>query len=158
MRLALHGGKPIVSHEFRRFKHPQISTRQEKRIISQLNEAISIYDNSGIYHKLESSLEKRLGVKHVLTVNSGTTALFSMFFSLNLQPGDEVIVPDYTFFATATPLFILGAVPILADCRPNGNIDSVSVQAKICPKTRAIVMTHMWGIPCDIDDLQKVAV
>jgi perosamine synthetase len=76
---------------------------------------------------------------------------------MDLKPGDEVIVPAYTFFATVTPLFQTGAHPILADAGPDGNIDPQQVKNLIGTRTRAIVATHMWGVPADVVALRQIA-
>jgi perosamine synthetase len=156
MYLAINGGTPIIPAKYQLFPHPQITNGLQQAILGQLNDAISIYDNGGIYEKLESRFREYFGLKYVLSVNSGTTALFSMYYGANLQPGDEVVVPAYTFFATATPLFPLGVIPILADADDSGNIDPRDVADKISPRTKAVVVTHMWGIPCDMQAIRRV--
>jgi dTDP-4-amino-4,6-dideoxygalactose transaminase len=68
-----------------------------------------------------------------------------------------MIVPNYTFFATATPLFILGAIPVLVDCQlKDGNIDPIKIEAAITSKTKAVIITHMWGIPCDMEEISLI--
>jgi perosamine synthetase len=156
MKLAIHGGSPAVPPELRQFRHPEITDELRSAVLAQLDEQISIYDNGGVYGELERKLAELVGARHVLSVNSGTTALLSMFYGHGIGPGDEVIVPAYTFFATATPLFRLGAVPVLADCDESGNLSAVSVARRLTPKTRAVVATHMWGIPCDLEALRAV--
>ena len=155
--LALKGGRPAVPEALGKEHHPQLSERMRQLVLSQLTDQISIYDNGGIYERLESALKEKWNLPSALTVNSGTTALYTMFYGAGLVPGDEVIVPSYTFFATATPLFPLGVRPVLADCLDNGNIDPDSVAALVSVRTKAVVCTHMWGIPCDMDELQAVA-
>lgn len=96
--------------------------------------------------------------RHSLAVSSGTTALLAAFFALGFGAGDEVIVPDYTFFSTATPLLLLGATPVLADVsEPEGTIDPAEVEALISPHTVGIVITHLWGHPADMDALLAIA-
>tara|TARA_B100000745_G_scaffold290137_1_gene228797 strand:+ start:968 stop:2200 length:1233 start_codon:yes stop_codon:yes gene_type:complete len=148
--------KFIIPKQYQYFEHPQIDTDIRVSVLRQLEEDISIYDNGGIYKKLENALAKLFPAKYLLTVSNGTNALYSMFFGSNIGYKDEVIVPAYTFFATATPLFQLGAVPILCDSEENGNISAKDVEKLITPKTKAVVITHMWGIPCDMDSLSKV--
>jgi perosamine synthetase len=156
MRLAINGGPCAVTPELRQFRHPEITEELRSAVLAQLDEQISIYDNGGIYGELERGLAALVGARHVLSVNSGTTALLSMYYGHEIGPGDEVVVPAYTFFATATPLFRLGAVPVLADCDESGNLSAASVSRQLTPKTRAVVVTHMWGIPGDLDALGAV--
>lgn len=108
--------------------------------------------------ELESAFAARHGRRYALAVCSGTTALLAAFFALGFGPGDEVIVPDYTFFSTATPLLLLGATPVLADVRiPDGTIDPDEVSALVGPRTAGLVMTHLWGQPCDVEALDRIA-
>ena len=76
-------------------------------------------------------------------MSNGTNALYSMFFGANIGYKDEVIVPAYTFFATATPLFQLGVIPVMCDSEDNGNISAQAIEKLITPKTKAVVITHM---------------
>lgn len=80
-----------------------------------------------------------------------------MYAGCDLQPGDEVISPTYTFYATVTPMVFTRAKPVFADRKEDGNIDPWEIEKKITDKTKAIVVTHMWGIPCDMDTITAVA-
>jgi perosamine synthetase len=156
-KLAINGGKQTVPSEYRIFAHPQIGFDTIKLINNQLEKSISIYDNSGIYSTLETQIKEIFNLNKILTTNSGTSALYSMYFGCNLGIGDNVIVPSYTFFATATPLISLGVQLKFADCfRDNGNVMYEKIKEKIDNKTKAIIVTHMWGIPCDMDEIQKI--
>jgi perosamine synthetase len=126
-------------------------------IIDQLFTDISLYDNGGIYAELENFFRDLSRQDYVLSVNSGTTALFSAYYGLAVAPGSEVIVPAYTFFATATPLVLLGARIKFADADEFGGIDVENLRSRITNSTAAIVVTHMWGIPCDMDSLIRAA-
>lgn len=157
MKLAIKGGTPIIPQKYESFVHPQINEKLKNSVVKQLHRDISIYDNGGIYKEFEGDFRKLFNFNgHVLTTNSGTTALYSMFFGLDIKPGDEVIVPSYTFFATATPLVHFGAIIKFADCLDNGNIDPIKVEELITEKTKAVVVTHMWGIPCDMEELIRI--
>ncbi|WP_376770557.1 DegT/DnrJ/EryC1/StrS family aminotransferase [Lentzea indica] len=126
-------------------------------MVEQLGENISIYDRSGVVAELEDALANYFGVKHAVSMSSGTAALHAAYAACLIEPGDEVIVPAYTFFATATPLLHLGAIPVLADCDETGNISVTEVASKITPNTVAIVATHMWGIPANLPALRALA-
>lgn len=76
-----------------------------------------------------------------------------MFEALCLQPGDEILCPVYTFFATATPMLQYGAVPIFCDTLEDGNIDPNEILKRQTPKTKAIIVTHMWGLPCRMSEI-----
>jgi dTDP-4-amino-4,6-dideoxygalactose transaminase/8-oxo-dGTP pyrophosphatase MutT (NUDIX family) len=139
------------------YEHPIISDEVVDSVTRQLFDDISLYDNGGIYREVEDALKELFQVPYGLTVCNGTSALFSMYYGAGIGHGDEVIVPAYTFFATASPLFLLGAVPVLVDCDESGNIDPEQVSEKVTSRTKAIVITHMWGIPGKMDRLAAVA-
>jgi dTDP-4-amino-4,6-dideoxygalactose transaminase len=84
-------------------------------------------------------------------------ALFSAYEGLELGPGDELIVPAYTFFATVSPLVQFGVFLRQVDADYNGNVDPSEVERHITPRTKAIVITHMWGHPCQTEQIKSIA-
>ena len=156
-KLAIYGGKPILENGAGKFNHPVITKKIEEAVIEQLHDTISIYDNSNIFKKFETEFAKYHNKTYGIVTNSGTTALWSLYDAINLKKGDEVIVPIYTFFATVTPIFQTGATPIFVDCDETGNIDYKKIEEKITPNTKAIMVTHMWGYPCKMDELRRIA-
>jgi len=157
-KLALHGGEPILAASpSNRFVWPVVDEATRTAVNNQLMTSISIYDRSGVIEELEQRLEARFSVSHALLTSSGTAALHSIYAALRLGPDDEVIVPVYTFFATVTPLLTTGATPVFVDCDGNGNLDPAEVKRHITGRTRAIVVTHMWGLPADVSALAAVA-
>lgn len=155
--LALLGGTPSVTTPGPHFIWPSIAEETTKAVTDQLAAGISIYDRSGVIEELEDALASYHGMRHAVLTSSGTAALYSMYAAVGIKPGAEVIVPAYTFFATVTPLLHLGAIPVLADCDENGNLDPKDVAERITDKTSAIVGTHMWGRPADVAALRAVA-
>ncbi|GLY53593.1 DegT/DnrJ/EryC1/StrS family aminotransferase [Lentzea sp. NBRC 102530] len=155
--LALLGGEPAIRQPRPHFSWPPITEQSKQAVADQLAESVSIYDRSGVVAELEDALADYFGVRHAVLMSSGTAALHAMYAASLIEPGDEVIVPAYTFFATATPLLHLGAIPVLADCDETGNISVTEVAAKLTPKTAAIVATHMWGIPANLPALRALA-
>lgn len=107
----------------------------------------------------EKNFRDLTGCSYALPVNSGTATLHSAFFALGVRPGDEVIVPSYTFFASATPLFQLGAKPVFCEIDPRTlTADPVDVERRITPRTKAICVVHVWGNPANMQafcDLSK---
>jgi dTDP-4-amino-4,6-dideoxygalactose transaminase len=86
-----------------------------------------------------------------LSTSSGTSALQAGYVGLGLAPGDEAIVPTYSFHATVAPLFMLGVVPVLCDVEADtGNIDVADAASRVTERTKAVVVTHMWGLPVDV--------
>jgi perosamine synthetase len=155
--LALLGGTPAVILPKPHFTWPPITDATSKAVADQLGRSVSIYDRSGVVAELEDALADYFGVRHALLTSSGTAALYSMYAAAGIGPGMEVIVPAYTFFATVTPLLHLGAIPVLAECDERGNLDPADVTARITHRTRAIVVTHMWGTPADVGELRRIA-
>ncbi|ASO21299.1 dTDP-4-amino-4,6-dideoxygalactose transaminase [Actinoalloteichus hoggarensis] len=154
--LALLGGNPVITQAGPHFSWPPLDEQSEAAIIGQLRHSISIYDRAGVVERLEEALCDYHGVTHAVLTSSGTAALHSMYSASGLGPGDEVIVPAYTFFATVTPLLHLGATPVLADCDESGNLDSRDVARRITERTKAVVVTHIWGVPAAMQALKAV--
>lgn len=155
--LALLGGTPTITMPAPHFSWPPLTEDTTKAVLNQLDEAISVYDRSGIVARLEDALADYFGVRHALLTSSGTAALYSLYAGCRIGPDDEVIVPAYTFFATVTPLLHLGATPVLADCDEHGNLDPRDVARRITERTFAIVVTHLWGTPANMDALRALA-
>ncbi|HTE22491.1 MAG TPA: DegT/DnrJ/EryC1/StrS family aminotransferase [Candidatus Limnocylindria bacterium] len=136
---------------------PRITKNTEAAVRAEINKGeISIYDRSGIFEKFEDAFATSLDRKYGLVVSSGTAGLHTAMVACGFMPGDEVICPAYTFFATVTPIFQTGAVPILCDARADGNINPIEIEKLITPKTKAIIITHMWGMPCDMDSILDI--
>lgn len=154
--LAINGGKKIIKNNYPHFVWPIINNKIERAVVAQLHESISIYDSSGIFERFESDFGKYHDRKYTLLCSSGTLAIHSMFVAAGFQQGDEVICPAYTFFATVSPLLFTGAKPVLCDCDQNGNIDPEEIKRKITSSTKGIIITHMWGIPCQLDKIIQI--
>nr|WP_251076747.1 aminotransferase class I/II-fold pyridoxal phosphate-dependent enzyme [Streptomyces benahoarensis] len=151
--LALLGGPPAITIPGPHFAWPLIEDRDVEAVTSQLMSAVSIAGRSGIVAELEDALAAFLGVRHTVTTCTGTAALHSMYAAAGIGPGDEVIVPALTFHATATPLFHLGARPVLADVDTHGQLDLNDAARRITARTKAIVAVHLWGLPENMDAL-----
>ena len=106
---------------------------------------------------LEEAVAERAGVRHALAVNSGTSALYLALAGLGVGPGDEVIVPGFTYVASISSIVYARARPVLAEVDDTLNLDPVDVEARITPRTKAIVAVHMLGNPARLDELRAVA-
>ena len=106
---------------------------------------------------IEQSVAELMGVRHALGVNSGTSALWILMSALGIGPGDEVIVPGFTFVASMSSIIYAGAKPVLAEIDETFNLDPRDVEARITSKTKAILAVHMLGAPCDLDALCDIA-
>ncbi|MGB4726710.1 MAG: dTDP-4-amino-4,6-dideoxygalactose transaminase [Thermogutta sp.] len=103
-------------------------------------------------------LEERFDIRKVLLVPSGTAALELAAMLCNLQPGDEVIMPSYTFVSTASAFVRVGARPVFVDIRPDTlNIDETKIEAAITERTRVIVPVHYGGVSCEMDRIMDIA-
>ncbi|KAI1452115.1 DegT/DnrJ/EryC1/StrS aminotransferase family-domain-containing protein [Annulohypoxylon moriforme] len=139
------------------FPWPIITSDTEKAIVRQLHSPAAIYDRSNIIETFEDRWRKLHGLKHVLVCCSGTTAILHMFEALDLKPGDEILCPVYTFFATVTPMLQYGAVPVFCDSLEDGNLDPNEILQRSTPRTKAVIVTHMWGLPCRMAEIVKNA-
>ena len=109
-------------------------------------------------NELETELAQSLGVPHVISCASGSDALLLALMSLDIRSGDEVILPSYTFFATASAITRLGAIPIFADIDPLTYLMSpADVERKISKRCRAIVPVHLFGRTADMDAIVPIA-
>ncbi|HQN65557.1 MAG TPA: dTDP-4-amino-4,6-dideoxygalactose transaminase [Methylophilus sp.] len=108
--------------------------------------------------KCHAWLEQQTGTKKALLTHSCTAALEMAAILADIQPGDEVIMPSYTFVSTANAFVLRGAVPVFVDIRPDTlNIDETKIEAAITPKTKAIVPVHYAGVGCEMDTIMDIA-
>ena len=136
---------------------------QDATLRPEIRTAVDAVLRSGTYvggaqgAALESELSATLGVRDVIVVNSGTDALVLSLRAAGIGPGDEVVVPTFTFAATATAVSLAGARPVFADCVPSGfNVDPAAVAAAVTTRTRAVIAVHLFGEPADLDGLADV--
>lgn len=107
---------------------------------------------------LEEEFADYCGTKYCKAVNNGTSALLAIYYSLGLKPGDEVIIPSFSFIATANCLKPFGLKPVFADIDPiTFNIDLESIRKKITPKTKAIMPVHLYGLCADMKGINELA-
>lgn len=107
---------------------------------------------------LEQEVASLCGVAHGVGTGSGTDALILALRSCGVSAGDEVILPPFTFVATASAVSALNATPVFADIQPNTyNIDPAQIERRLTPRTRAIVVVHLYGLPADMDRIMDIA-
>lgn len=155
MNLAINGGTPVSDVPLQ-FNWPIIDEAVERTIVKQLHESISIYDDSGVFQEFETTFAEHHHMPYALLVNSGTSGLQSAYYSMMLRPGDEVVCPVYTFHATVSPMMHFGLVPIMVDCDMYGQIDPELIEKAITDKTKAVIVTHMWGYAVDVEKVRKI--
>lgn len=153
--LAINGGKPVRKKPFPSW--PIFGKAEEKALIEVLRSGkwgIGGEKNA----EFSQAYAKWLGVRRVVTCTNGTAAIEIALRAVGVKPADEVIVPSYTFVATASSVLSIGAVPVFADIEPETYMmDPDSVEAVITPKTKAIIPVYIGGGPADLDRILKIA-
>ena len=136
------------------------SDRIEGRLLERLRSVLhhGAYIMGPELTELEAALAKFVGVKHALTVASGTDALLVSLMALGIKAGDEVITTPFSFFATVEVIALLGAVPVFVDIDPvTYNLDVTKLQAAITNKTKAIMPVSLYGQCADFDEINAIA-
>jgi perosamine synthetase len=135
---------------------PQISKKEQKAVIRVLKSGILAQGPE--VRKFEEEFSKIVGNRDCVAVNSGTSALHLCLISLGIGPGDQVIVPSFTFAATANVVALVGATPIFVDINPNTYcIDPQQINNAITKNTKAIIAVHLYGLPAAMYEIQKIA-
>lgn len=161
--LAIHGGAPVRTEPLPPGTHgvAEIGREEEEAVLKVLREK-RVFRFSGDQEKsetaqLEKGFAEMTGHTYALAVNSGTSALFCALVGVDVGPGDEVILPGYTYIASAAAIVAVGAVPVIAEIDNSLTIDPEDVRKKITPHTKAIMPVHMRGTPCRMDEIMAIA-
>lgn len=140
---------------------PWIDNEEKQEVIKVLDEnaLTSAARNGGKrVQEFESSLRTFLNVKHAISVNSGTAALHAALLALDIKTGDEVLLPSFTFVATANSVIASGAKPVFVDINTKDyTIDLHDLKRKISKKSKAIIPVHLYGHPSDLCELNEIA-
>ena len=154
--LALFGGQKTKQRLFPLW--PQYDDR-ERRALEEVLESRVWWCTPGTRTlEFEKAFAEYHGARHGIAVTNGTAALEVTMAALGIGPGDEVIVPDFTFVATASAVLFANALPVLVDVDPETYcLDPILTAAAITPRTKAIIAVHMGGHPADLDALQDIA-
>lgn len=137
---------------------PLLGEGEKKAVLSVIESGRltdSSYEGGKWVKSFESKMRELLGVKHVVAVNSGTAALHSVLLALGIKSGDEVIVPSFTFVATANVVLACGAKPVFVDTKADYNIDPVFLGKAITKRTKAVIPVHLYGYPVDMDEIRE---
>jgi len=157
--LAILGGVKTINDTHPHWNWPPKSSEEIKAVVEFMeNPSKNKHGYPSIVEEFETEFANYHNVKYALTSNSGTSSLHAAFFAVGVSEGDEVIAPTLTFHATVSPLKQLNALPVLCDCEPDtGNIDPIEIEKKITNKTKAIVVTHLCGHPCEMDEIVRIS-
>ncbi len=163
-KLAGQGGSPAVTGALPPM-YPggmRIASEEEAEVLEVL-QAKRLFRYYGPYEgpskvaELEQAFSAYMGTKHALAVTSGTAALVCALQGLGIGPGMEVILPAYTWIASASAVVAVGAVPVMAEVDESLTLDADDFERKITPYTRAVMPVHMRGAPCRMDRIMEVA-
>jgi dTDP-4-amino-4,6-dideoxygalactose transaminase len=140
---------------------PWLSDEEKREILIVLDEGIltsPALEGGKRVQEFESLLRRYLKIKHVIAVNSGTSALLAALLALGLKEGDEVLLPSFTFVASANSVVAAGGTPVFVDINETDyTIDIKDLATKITKRTRAIMPVHLYGHPADLDEIAELA-
>lgn len=155
--LAIFGGTPVLRTEDHR-TWPQVGDEERAAVMRVLDRGVLSGGDAPEARAFERAFAAHAGTKHALLTHSGTSALQVAVAALGIEAGDEVIVPSYSFVATALAVMCQGGIPRFVDVRRDtGNMDPALVEAAIGERTRAIMPVHVHGCPADMDELLAIA-
>ena len=154
-KLAINGGAPVRTKPWPPW--PQWDERERQRVLEVLESG-----EWGGFNKLVKEFEQLFGKRHqakyCLTAANGTLSLEAALRVVGVGQGDEVIVPPYTFIATANAVRLIGATPVFVDIEPDTyNLDATKIEEALSPKTKAIIPVHFAGLPADMDAIMTLA-
>lgn len=159
-RPAILGGDPAVTVDREKVKEanrwPIIGDEEIAAVTEVLRSGeLSLHP---VTQALEDDYRSWLGVKHAVGYCNATSAIFATLHGFGLQPGDEVIVQSATYWASVMPVLWCGAVPIFCELEPEQcGLDPQDVERKITPRTRAMIVVHLWGMPSKMEELTAIA-
>jgi len=163
--LAIFGGKPVRTKLWPGYR---TVGEEEKRAVCSVIDSGVLSGYQGAWdpafyggprvRRFEEEWARTFGYQHAVAVNSACSGLYAAVGALGLEPGDEVIVPPYTMSASVTAVVLYGGVPVFADIQEDiFCIDPNSIAARITPRTRGIMVVHIFGHPADMDPIMKIA-
>lgn len=161
-QLAIHGGTPVTTVPFPEpWLGPAAIGEEEVEAVAAVVRGRKLFRFLDPEHSKCAELERLFadmtGRRHALAVGGGTAALICGLAGLGIGDGDEVIVPGFTYIASASAVLICGAVPVIAEINNSLTLDPDDMERKITSRTRAVMPVHMRGIPCDMAAVMDVA-
>ena len=163
--LAANGGTPEISGlaaqlPFRGYQLRRGLSRSLDlmRMLPLTLRGVTSVNMGGVIGQFENAFCRLTGSRYALAMTNGTATLHSAYFAVGVGPGTEVIVPSYTWHATATPVLLCGATPVFCDIDPRTlTLDPDAIEAAVTERTRAICVLHAWGNPAPMDRIMDIA-
>ena len=152
----LGGSRAVTADHDQATQWPRLDERDESAVLRVLRDGnLSTHP---VIRELEADYAALAGVPHALAHANGTAALHAAFFALDLEPGDEVLVPSATFWASVLPIVWMGAIPVFCESEPERlGIDPADMERKVTSRTRALVVAHLWGLPAKMSGIRALA-
>jgi perosamine synthetase len=156
-KLALLGGEKAVRLDYAKVANRPLVTEKGIADAVELMKKGEISSSPSV-QAFEKRFAEYVGAKYSVATNNGTASLDCALFAAQVRPGEEVLVPSYTFWATVVPILAEHAVPVFCDVDPETFcIDPADIERKITAKTKAIMLVHVWGNPANMDEIMKIA-
>lgn len=167
-KLAINGGKPVkTTPNYPMFPGALEIGELERKHVMEVLESRNLFRYYGTgaaaegytskAEQLEKEFRARMGSRYAVAMNSCTSTIISALVACGVGPGDEVIIPSYTFFASCSAVLIAKAIPVLTEVDDSLTMDPDDVRMKITERTRAILPVHMRGAPCRMDEIMEIA-
>lgn len=152
---ALLGGKPVRTQGWPTWPIWKPET-DEKQLLEVIRSGV--WSRAVVVNEFEAKWAETVGAKRALAVVNGTNALITALMQLDIRGGDEVLIPPYTFIGTVAPIIATGAMPVFVDVDPETfQIDPTKIEAKITPRTKAIIPVHILGLPANMPPILAIA-
>ncbi len=155
--LAINGGsKSITIDQEDVLRWPRLTREDEEAVLAVMRRNETSLSDEPL--KLEKEFSEYLEADYALAEVNGTAALYAAFYVLGIGPGDEVICPSYTYWASVMPAAALGARVVFCEVYSDSlDMDVEDFRKKITPRTKAVVPVHLWGIPCEMDEIIAIS-
>lgn len=155
-KLALMNGEKIVKIDSSTANLPLVSEESIAAAVELMRKGeISI---SPVVGEFEKKFADYIGAKYCIAVNNGTASLHEALFAVGIGPGDEVIVPSFTWIFTVAPIIAAHGIPIFCDVDIDTHcINPEDIRKKITPRTKAVMVVHVWGNPANMDEIMEIA-
>ncbi len=156
-KLAIHGGTPVVAPGEIQEIWPRVSEEDIAAVTGTLRSGRITWLNNEAVPALERAWADYVGTRYCAAVNSGTAAVHAAVSAAGIEPGDEVVVPALTYFASAAAVVYHQGVPVFVDVDPvTFNLDPALLAERITPRTRAVMVVHLHGLPADMDAILAI--